>query len=211
VYEEQQFLAMTRTVLTPATIERAIRVIRGHRVILDEEIAQLYGVPTKRLNEQVKRNLGRFPADFMFQLTADEVRGLEALKSQIATASLAGRSMRSQSATASRRNVRYLPRAFTEQGVAMLASVLNSPRAIAANIEIVRVFVRLRQALAANAELAKRLAVVEAKLDQHRAETGGKLAEHERHIRLVFETIRQLMAEDGNQPAPSPRIGFDIT
>jgi hypothetical protein len=193
---------MSKTALTPQAIERAIHLIRGHRVILDEDIAKLYGVSTKRLNEAMKRNIARFPSDFMFQLTATEVT---AMRSQIATAY--PRPMRPQIATASKRNIRFLPRAFTEQGVAMLASVLHSPRAIAVNIEIVRVFVRLRHAVAISAELGKRLAIVEAKLDQHWAETGKVLAEHENNIRVVFETIRQLIAEeDGDDPAP---IGFE--
>ena len=105
--------------------------------------------------------------------------------------------------------------AFTEQGVAMLSSVLGSPRAIAVNIEIMRAFVKMRQAIAVNAELAKRLAVVEAKLDQHRAEfgktageTSKTLAEHEKHIRVVFETIRRLMTEE--EPKPPARVGFKL-
>ncbi len=192
---------MSKVAVTTQAIERAIQVIRGHRVILDEDIAKLYGVSTKQLNQAMKRNAGRFPSDFMFQLTAAEVT---AMRSHIVTAS--PRTMRSQIVTASKRNIRYLPRAFTEQGVAMLASVLHSPRAIAVNIEIVRVFVRLRHAVAISAELGKRLAIVEAKLDQHWAETGKVLAEHENNIRVVFETLRQLIAEeDGNEPAP---IGF---
>ena len=192
---------MSKVAVTTQAIERANQVIRGHRVILDEDIAKLYGVSTKQLNQAMKRNAGRFPSDFMFQLTAAEVT---AMRSHIVTAS--PRTMRSQIVTASKRNIRYLPRAFTEQGVAMLASVLHSPRAIAVNIEIVRVFVRLRHAVAISAELGKRLAIVEAKLDQHWAETGKVLAEHENNIRVVFETLRQLIAEeDGNEPAP---IGF---
>lgn len=167
--------------------------------MLDEDLARLYGVETKRLNEAVKRNLGRFPSDFMFELTAEEVAAL-----------------RSQSATSKGRGGRrYAPRMFTEQGVAMLSSVLNSERAIAVNIEIMRAFVALRRVLALNDEIAKRLAVVEAKLDQHRAEfatmtakTGAALAEHDTHIRIVFETIRRLMADD--EPKPPARVGFDL-
>jgi ORF6N domain len=141
----------------------------------------------------VKRNIARFPEDFAFRLTAVEA---DNLKSQFATSSLHGGRRRS------------VPMAFTEQGVAMLSSVLGSPRAIAVNSEIMRTFVKMRHAIAVNSELAKRMAVVEAKLDQHRAETGKTLAEHERHIRVVFETIRQLMVEE--DPKPTPRVGFKL-
>lgn len=167
--------------------------------MLDEDLARLYGVETKRLNEAVKRNLGRFPSDFMFELTMDEVAGL-----------------RSQSATSKGRGGRrYAPLVFTEHGVAMLSSVLNSERAIAVNIEIMRAFVALRRALSRHDEMAQRLAVVEARLDQHRAEvattatkTDATLAEHDRHIRIVFETIRRLMTED--EPKPPACVGFDL-
>lgn len=184
---------MPKTAVPAVAVARSIHVIRAHRVMLDEDLARLYGVETKRLNEAVKRNLARFPADFAFRLTEAEVAHL---KSQSATSSAHGGRRRS------------VPMAFTEQGVAMLSSVLGSPRAIAVNIEIMRAFVKMRQAIAVNAELAKRLAVVEAKLDQHRAETGKTLAEHEQHIRIVFETIRRLMAED--EPTPPARVGFKL-
>jgi ORF6N domain len=135
-------------VIQTEAIERSIILIRGHKVMLDTDLARLYGVPAKRLNEAVKRNIERFPDGFMFQLTSDE---FEALRSQIATSSWGGR--------------RYLPYAFTEQGVAMLSSVLRSKRAVAVNIEIMRAFVRLRQMLASNAQLARRLDALEKKYD----------------------------------------------
>jgi hypothetical protein len=122
-------------------IERSILMIRAHRVLLDADLAVLYGVTTKRLNEQVRRNRSRFPEDFMFQLTSEEVARL---RSQIATSNK-GRGGR-----------RYTPYAFTEQRVAMLSTVLNSERAIQVNIEIMRAFVRLRQMLASNAQLARK-------------------------------------------------------
>ena len=161
-------------------IERSILLIRGQKVLLDGDLADLYDVPTKRLNEQVRRNARRFPDDFMFQLTVDEA---EALRSQFATSNK-GRGGR-----------RYLPYAFTEQGVAMLSSVLNSDRAIEVNIAIMRAFVRLREILATNKDLAR-------KLEEH----DKKLGEHDEKFQLVFEAIRQLMA-----PPPAPkkrRIGF---
>jgi phage regulator Rha-like protein len=167
--------------LIPAErIERSILLIRGQKVILDSDLAALYGVSTKRLNEQVRRNTRRFPGDFMFQLTADEA---ESLRSQFAT-SKTGRGGR-----------RYQPYAFTEQGVAMLSTVLNSERAIDVNIAIMRAFVRLREILATHKELAAKLAELEHKL-------GG----HDEKFQIVFEAIRQLMT-----PPPAPkkrRIGF---
>lgn len=181
-------------------VEKSIHVIRGHRVLLDEDLGLLYGVPTKSLNLAVKRNEQRFPADFRFQLTAEETT---ALRFQNETSKARG-------------GRRYLPWAFTQEGVAMLSGVLHSPRAVAVNVEIMRAFVKMRQAIAINNELAKRLAVVEAKLDQHRAELGQgmtetrkDLAEHEKHIRVVFETIRQLMVEEDN-PTPPSRVGFKL-
>jgi hypothetical protein len=159
-------------------IERLILLIRGHKVMLDSDLAELYGVTTKRLNEQVRRNLSRFPEDFIFQLTESETH---LLRSQFAT-SKEGRGGR-----------RYLPYAFTEQGVAMLSSVLNSERAIKVNIEIMRAFVRLRQILASNKELAKRLDELEQKYDAQ--------------FKIVFDAIRQLMAPPEPEP-PKKRIGF---
>jgi hypothetical protein len=158
-------------------IQRLILLIRGHRVILDSDLAQLYYVPVKRLNEQVRRNLRRFPEDFMIRLTAEEY---EALRSQNATLKPARGTHR-----------KYLPYAFTEQGVAMLSSVLRSQRAIDVNVEIMRAFVRLRQMLASNAELARRLDRLEKKYDAQ--------------FKVVFDAIRQLMTP----PKPSRRkIGF---
>jgi hypothetical protein len=143
-------------------IEREIYLIRGHKVMLDSNLAQLYAVPTKRLNEQVRRNLRRFPADFMFQLTDEEV---SPLRSQIATSKRGGR--------------RYLPYAFTEQGVAMLSTVLNSERAIEVNILIMRAFVRLRGMISSHKDLARRLDALEKKYDAR--------------FRVVFDAIRELM------------------
>ena len=167
---------MTRMTLSSETVERSILLIRGHKVLLDTHLAALYGVTTKRLNEQVRRNRSRFPDDFIFQLTPGEV---EALRSQIAT-SKGGRGGR-----------RYAPYAFTEQGVAMLSTVLNSERAIQVNIEIMRAFVRLRQMLASNAQLARKLAQLEKRYDVQ--------------FKLIFDAIRQLMSP----PEPKKRkIGF---
>src|SRR5947209_8632812 len=123
---------MAKNAVIPAErIEQAILLIRGQKVMLDMDLAALYQVPTKALNQAVRRNTDRFPEDFMFRLTAEEV---QAMRSQFVTASVEADGMRSQSATASKRNVRYLPYAFTEQGVAMLSSVLSSKRAVQVNV-----------------------------------------------------------------------------
>ena len=172
-------------------IAQAIVVIRGQKVLLDENLAALYGVETRRLNEQVRRNAGRFPADFMFQLSGEEYA---ALISQFAT-SKPGRGGR-----------RKLPLAFTEHGAIMAAAVLNSSRAVEVSIYVVRAFVRLREALASNQELAAKLDVLEQKTEllslQHETFAGNTRGQ----LKQVFEALRQLMAP----PVQSPRrpIGF---
>ena len=163
-------------------IETRIILLRGLKVMLDSHLSELYGVSTKRLNEQVRRNFKRFPGDFMFQLTNAEYA---ALRSQFATLE-SGRG----------RHRKYRPYAFTEQGVAMLSSVLNSNRAIEVNIAIMRAFVRLRDILTAHKELANRLAELERKLESHDA-----------HIGNIFEAIRQLMRAESKPKRP---IGFGV-
>ena len=172
---------MSESSLAPhRAIEDMIHVIRGQRVMLDADLATLYGVQTKALNQAVSRNLDRFPDDFMFVLTRQE---FAILKSQTVTSSWGGR--------------RTPPRAFTEQGVAMLSSVLRSKRAVQVNIEIVRAFVRLRKMLATHEDLARKLAEFE-----------KTLVKHDSQFAAVFEAIRSLMAE----PAPERRrIGFTQT
>lgn len=169
-------------------LSQRIFLIRGHKVMLDGDLAELYGVPTFRLNEQVKRNRKRFPEDFMFQLTKEEALPL---RSHFAILKAGGRG----------RHRKYLPYVFTEQGVAMLSGVLNSERAVEVNIAIMRAFVRLREVLAAHKDLAKRLDEIEERLASHESEFGKQ----EKAIRAVFKTIRQLMA-----PPAKPRkpIGF---
>ena len=152
-------------------IERGIFVLRGHRVMLDTDLAELYGVPTKALNQAVKRNAERFPADFMFQLTEPE-------KQQVVTTCDHLRKLKFSPT---------LPYAFTEHGTVMLASVLNSPTAVQASLHVVRAFVRLRQLLASHAELAKRVESLEKKYD--------------RRFRVVFEAVKQLMAPERKKPA----------
>jgi ORF6N domain len=167
-------MAEDKSVLPVERIERSILVLREQKVILDEDIAALYGVETKTLIRAMKRNIERFPFDFMFQLTLEDV---ENLRCQIGTSSWGGR--------------RYLPYAFTEQGVAMLSSVLRSDRAVRVNIEIMRAFARLRQVMTSQADLVRRLDELEQKYDDQFSD--------------VFEALRQLMAPP---EVPSRRIGF---
>jgi len=155
-------------------IATRILEIRGRKVMLDRDLAKLYGVTTKRLNEQVKRNKRRFPEDFMFRLSWDEV---ESLRSHFAT-------LNNTWPEVSRRgkHIKYLPYVFTEQGVAMLSSVLNSERAIQVNILIMRAFVRLRRVLLSHKELFFKLSELERKVERHDVD-----------IKDIFEAIRQLM------------------
>ncbi len=160
--------------LPPERIEQSILLLRGHKVMLDFDLAALYGVNTKVLNRAVRRNLDRFPDDFMFALSDQE---FDDLRFQIGTSRWGGR--------------RYRPYAFTEQGVAMLSSVLRSERAVKVNIEIMRAFVRLRALLSSHEELARKLAALEKKYDVQ--------------FKAVFDAIRQLMTP----PEPRRRpIGF---
>ena len=175
---------MTHTTDPVTSIAGAILVLRRQRVILDVELAALYGVTTKRLNEQVKRNQDRFPADFVFRLTAGETESLN--RSQFATGSQ------------KHRNPRFPPFAFTEHGAIMAASVVNSARAIEMSIYVVRAFVQLRELLSSNRELANRLDKLEARIEQ-------KLASHDDAIAAMLSAIRELM----NPPATKRRsIGF---
>ncbi|MEW6002151.1 MAG: ORF6N domain-containing protein [Nitrospirota bacterium] len=149
-------------------IERKIYLIRSQKIMLDNDLAELYGVKTFNLNKAVKRNIDRFPKDFMFQLTKEEA---DSLRFQIGMSKSEGRGGR-----------RYLPYAFTEQGVAMLSSVLRSERAIHVNIAIMRVFVKLREFLSTHKELAHKLSELERKIERHDEE-----------IKAIFDAIRQLM------------------
>ena len=170
-------------------ITRVILVLRGQRVLLDAELATLYGVTTKRLNEQVKRNAERFPVDFMFRLTRFEVEALN--RSHFATGSQ------------KHRDPRFPPSAFTEHGAIMAATVLNSPGAIEMSVYVVRAFVRMRELLSSNRELARRFAQLEARLDK-------KLTEHDAAITAILSAIRELMSL--REPKRRP-IGFtaDLT
>ena len=163
--------------IPPECIEKAIFLIRGEKVMLDRDLATLYGVATSVFNQAIKRHKNRFPPDFMFRLTMGEAQGLRS---------------RSQSVILKRgQNIKYLPSAFTEHGILMLSSVLNSERAIQVNIEIMRTFAKLRQMLASNADLARKLEELERK--------------HDSQFKIVFDAICQLMTPP---PAKVKPIGF---
>ena len=178
--------------LPPKTdnIEKAIYAIRGRRVMLDSDLAAIYGVPTRRLNQQLKRNRTRFPEDFAFQLTAQEFRNL---KSQIATSNLMSQSVTS-SAHGGRRK---LPWVFTEHGALMLASVLNSEIAVQASVRVVRAFVKLREMVAANAQLAAKLEELERRLDSH-----------DEAIVDLFAALKRLL--EPSEPPKRREIGFHV-
>lgn len=182
-------------------IAHSILLLRGQKVLLDADLAELYGVETRVLVQAVKRNLERFPEDFMFQLTWEEAKPLRSqsviLNAAVEQSDEVSPSVsRSQTVSLKRgANVKYRPYAFTEQGVAMLSSVLRSPQAIAVNVEVMRAFVRLREVLAGNKELAAKLGELERKLKGHDQAIAG-----------ILDAIRQLMA-----PPPGPKkrpIGF---
>jgi len=168
-----------KEIIPHEVIERKIFIIRGQKVMLSPILAELYGVETRALIQAVKRNADRFPEDFMFQLTDEEYKNL---KSQIVISSWGG-------------SRRAYPYAFTEQGVSMLSSVLNSKRAIQVNIAIIRTFVRLKQMLLTHKDLAQKLSELERRMEKH-----------DEHIHTIFQAIRQLMNQP---PEPSKRkIGF---
>ena len=173
-------MASPKALVPTEEITRAILVLRGHRVLLDSELATLYGVTTKRFNEQVRRNRKRLPADFMFQLTAEES---SSLRSQFATLKL-GRGQ----------HRKYLPYVFTEHGAIMAATILDSPRAVEMSVYVVRAFVQLREMLASKTALVRKL-----------NELDGKLKNHDEAITAILSAIRELM----NPPPPKRRgIGF---
>ncbi len=169
--------------IVTARIARQILVIRGQKVMIDADLAALYDVPTKRLNEQVKRNRGRFPSDFMFPLSRAERDEVVANCDHLQRLKFSP----------------TIPFAFTEHGALMAASVLNTPHAVEVSLYVVRAFVELREALASHKELGKRLEELESRLER-------KLATHDQAIAGILEAIRQLMAPD--EPAKRRRIGF---
>jgi phage regulator Rha-like protein len=168
----------TEGIIAQEMIEGRIFTLRGHKVMLDKDLATLYGVERKVLNQAVKRNLARFPEDFMFEMTKIEAD-----------------SLRSQNVTLKRgQHSKYLPYAFTEQGVAMLSSVLNSERAIQVNVQIMRAFVKLRELMLSHKDLAQKIGHLE-----------RKFKEHDKNFAIVFEAIRKLLEPPAK---PKGRIGF---
>lgn len=177
---DEEQMGKSVSIASVGKIEQLIYLIRGNKVILDSDLSQLYGVETRVLKQAVRRNRKRFPADFMFELTKEE-----------------DNSLRSQNVILKRgKHSKYLPFAFTEQGVAMLSSVLNSERALTVNIEIMRVFVRLREMLATHKELASKFEKHEKRIDVH-----------DEQFQVVFEAINVLMKEE---EMPKRRIGFQV-
>jgi hypothetical protein len=164
-----------------ANVEGAIHLVRGQRVMLDSDLAAIYGVTTKRLNEQLRRNRSRFPSDFAFQLTAEELTNL---RSQIATSSFHG-------------GRRYRPWVFSEHGALMLASVLNSEIAVQASVRVVRAFVRLREMVAANTQLAAKLEELDRRFDSH-----------DQAIANLFAALKQLL--EPSEPTKRREIGFHV-
>ena len=174
---------MAAALIPSEVIENKILFIRGKKVMIDRNLAELYSVSTKRLNEQVKRNPKRFPEDFMFQLTLEEAR---VSRSQFATLKQG-------------KNIKYLPYAFTEQGVAMLSSVLNSDRAIEVNVQIIRVFVRLRELMITHKELARKIEELEA-----------KFRKHDENFVVVFAAIKKLLEPPREPKKKKLPFGFHV-
>ncbi len=173
-------------------IMHRIVLLRGQKVLLDTDLAALYDIPTKRFNEQVKRNLERFPADFMFQLTEEE---WDALRSQFATLK-----------TGRGKHRKYMPYAFTEHGAIMAATILNSPKATEVSVYVVRAFVRLREVLASNKALAKRLDVLEQTTEAMAMQHDSFARNTRVQLKQVFDAIRELMTPP--EPKKKRPIGF---
>ena len=171
----------TESLMPVERITSKIFLLRGEKILIDRDLAELYGVEVKQLNRAVRRNLERFPVDFMLKLNKEET---ENLRCQIGTSSWGGR--------------RYLPLAFTEQGVAMLSSVLNSERAVQVNIAIMRAFVQMRKFLQSSDALAK-------KFNELEKETKKRFAKQQEQIKIIFDAIKELMIE---KEKPKSKIGF---
>lgn len=173
-------MAKSKSVIRVGTIQQRILLIRGEKVIVDADLAEAYGVPTRRLNEQVKRNKGRFPEDFMFQLTPEEKSEVIANCDHLSKLKFS----------------KALPHVFTEHGAIMAASILNSPKAVEVSVYVVRAFVQLREVIAGHKELARRIGQLE-----------RKLSDHDDQILVMVEAIKQLM--DPKLPPRTRRIGFN--
>jgi hypothetical protein len=176
------------TSLNEVKIVDKIYIIRGEKVMIDSDLAQLYGVETKQLKRAVRRNIKRFPPDFMFEISKKEY---DSLRYQIGTLKIDEDSLRSQNETLQGKHSKYLPFPFTEQGVAMLSGILNSDRAIQVNIAIMRAFVHLRKLIETNKDLAKKIGEMESKYDQQ--------------FQIVFEAIKKLIKKDNK---PRKEVGY---
>ena len=182
-------------------IDSMIREIRGVRVILDSDLARIYGAATKAFNQAVRRNLSRFPQDFIFRLSKEETEAVQVSRSQTVTGSSSA--MRSQNVTASKRNVRYLPYAFTEHGALQAANILRSQRAVQMSVFVIRAFVKMRETLLGTRDLAKKLKALEKQLT-------GRLDSHEAAIVHVLQELMLILNPPPLPPAPpKPRIGFN--
>ena len=194
---DNQLLEVQNLHLKQQDIENLIYVIRGTQVMLDRDLAMIYGVETKVLNQAVKRNINRFPSDFMFQLEENEN---DSLRSQIVTSNESDESLRSQIVTSNKRGgTRYLPYAFTEIGIAMLSSVLHSQIAVDANIRIMRAFVATRHFFAANAQMFQRIEVIE----HHQLEMATHQKDTDKQIRQILKRL------DDKNTTPTQGIFFD--
>ena len=189
---------MAETKTTPDAALPRIFSVRKLKVVLDADLAKLYGVPTKQLNQAVRRNPERFPPEFCFQLIVEEVA---ILRSQLATLKEGAKPLRSQSVTLERggrgEHKKYLPRVFTEHGALMAATVLRSDRAVQMSLYLVRAFIEMRDALLANATILKRL-----------AEIDRRLVEHDSVLRELIERLRPLLDAPAEEETPKPKIGF---
>lgn len=188
---------MPSAIVAVDSIQRSIHSLRGQRVMLDADLARLYGVEVRALNQAVKRNAARFPDDFAFRLTAEDVANLKS-QSVISKERTHGGSRRA------------LPMAFTEQGVAMLSGVLSSPGAVAVNVAIMRAFVQMRRVLMANTDLAKRHALLESEMGRHAAEFGHHKAETIRALKVVFETLTSLANQSAEPAVKRKPVGFEL-
>jgi ORF6N domain len=187
----------TKSPVTVEQIDGMIRTVRGVRVILDRDLAKIYGVPTFRFNEAIKRNRHRFPSDFMFQLTGEE---FDSLTSQIAISSSSNSSQIAMSSSKHRGRA-YRPYAFTEHGALQAANVLRSPRAVQMSVFVIRAFVKMRQTLLGNRELAEKLGALERNLT-------GRLDVHEAAIVKVLQEVMQILNPPPIPTPPRPQIGF---
>jgi hypothetical protein len=179
----EEFMSQNPVRYTAESLGALIFLIRGQRVILDADLARIYGVPTKRLNEQVRRNADRFPPDFMIQLTPSETKEVQGLRSQFATLK------RGQ-------HIKYLPHVFSEHGAIMAATVLNSPKAVQMSVFVVRAFIKMREALISRSELERRLLRIE-----------NLLLAHDESIRELYDQIRPLLLPPPE--GPRKKIGFE--